>query len=309
MISSAINIGRRRGEFERATKIMRAVKAGSRDPFKAGIPEMSELATLATRVTAYYNGQVKEGRLLRGVPDERWINDINAAPLKPLDPELSWVFLPETRAVTIRHGHVYIRHEGKLLAWCEPELFAFIGTGYHVAVRFDPTEPVLGAAIFNAESGSRNRESWKNGEFLGLADYTPEAPQITACSGFQEEESDSHGKRFNSAVRSDHRSIGNFGLPAPAASEARNGRGAIIRVERAPEISAENSAPPRQRHVVKQVATCPDLSGRRGLPADRANLIPARGKPALSKVEGRPRILTTMELIESRESRKEVETT
>jgi hypothetical protein len=118
------------------------------------------------------------------------------------------------------------------LSWCEPELFAALGSGYHVAIRFDPTEPKLGAAVFNAQSGSRNFGAWKDGQFLGLADYTPDAPQITACSGFTADEGVALGKRFNAAVRSEYRAIGSFGAPAPASSEARSGRGDIQRCER-----------------------------------------------------------------------------
>jgi hypothetical protein len=285
MISSAINLGRRRGEFERAAKTMRAVKAGSRNPLKAGVPEIAELAVMAARVTDYYNGQCKEGRLLRGVPDERWINETADAPLAPLDPELFWVFLPETRATVVRHGHVYARHAGQLLAWCEPELFAALGSGYHVAIRFDPTDPILGAAIFNAESGSRNYESWKDGEFLGIAEYTPEAPQITACTGFADDGKISLGKRFNAAVRTEYHAIGPFGLPASAAAETRNGRGGVLRVERG-GIAAEVSTDGARKED--------GAIGDRALPIGRGA---ADGARAVSR---RSRILTPMELIESK---------
>jgi len=294
MISSAINIGRRRGEFERAAKTMRAIKSGSRDPASAGVPEISALADIAARITTFFNGQNKEGRLVRGVPDERWINDLADTPLSPMDLELLWVFLPETRMTSIRHGHVFLKFSSRVLAWSEPELFAALGSGYRVAVRFDPTEPQLGAAIFNAQTGSRNFGAWRDGQFLGLADYKPEAPQITACSGFTADDGNALGKRFNAAVRAEYRAIGNFGAPAPATSEARNGRGNVLRCERSGLLSP---APVAGKSSVNPDQADSDLYAAG---ARTANTVSKRQRaPAADVARPRREIKSMLELIES----------
>jgi hypothetical protein len=123
---------------------------------------------------------------------------------------------------------VYLRYRKTEYAWCEPELFAALGSGYRVAVRFDPSEPTLGAAIFNREEGSKNKWGFAPGQYLGLADFHPDAPQIAAAKAFA---NDGMKKRFNDYVRTEYREIGDFGVRAARGSEVRDGRGAVQRVD------------------------------------------------------------------------------
>ena len=123
---------------------------------------------------------------------------------------------------------------GQTLAWREPELFAHTGNGYAVTIKFDPAEPTLGCAIFNRETGTKNRDGWALGLFLGLADHEPDAPQICAQRGFLTEvevESLARRKRYTSAIRAEYRGIVGRDAPPVRASEARNGRGEIVRIE------------------------------------------------------------------------------
>lgn len=234
MISSAINLGRTRGEIESSTKALVSVKGGHRDPAKAGFWEISEAADRLARAVCFANAKAKDGRLVKGVPDDRWAASIAADPLKALDPETLHVFLPETRDVQIRGGCVFAVVGGQTLAWREPELFAHTGNGYAVTIKFDPAEPTLGCAIFNRETGTRNRDGWALGLFLGLADHEPDAPQICAQRGFRTEvevESLARRKRYTSAIRAEYRGIVGRDAPPVRASEARNGRGEIVRIE------------------------------------------------------------------------------
>jgi hypothetical protein len=240
MIASGLNIGRRRGEFEQATAAMRSVNAGSRDPESAGLCEMSRLADLYARVAATFASQCKEGRLAHGVPDEKWLQHNPRDASHPsgftgraLDPEKLHVFFTETVDVTIRGGHVSTKREGETRCWCEPDLFAHLGSGYRVTIRFDELEPQLGAAIFNREVGSRNRDGFALGQFLGIAEYSPDAPQITSGIGMfspDEEAAMSHKKRHDQRVRSEYRAIGVFGRKGRSTFEQRSSRSGVLKV-------------------------------------------------------------------------------
>lgn len=247
MIASGINIGRKRGEFERATKIMRSVQQGAREPGRAGLCHISRLADLASRAGAKFCSQDKNGRHARGEPDTRWIQANPPAPGyaagftgRALDPEKLHVFFCETQDTTLRGGHVFVKRGERVLAWCEPELFGALGAGYRLTIRFDPSEPTLGAAVFNRELGSRNHFDFSLGQFLGIADYAPEAPQVVTGQGFlTDEELAAKGmrKRYTSAVRSEYRSIGVFGTRKTRASIARDGRGGVAVVETSKDLT------------------------------------------------------------------------
>jgi hypothetical protein len=230
-----LNIGRTRGEFEDAKKALVRVHAGAVDPDAAGFWEMKEAGDRCARAAAWANARQKHGRLLHRVPEDHWAEAIAADPLRKLSADLRHVFLPETRPTVLRDGHVMARVDGKLFAWQEPELFAALGTGFAVAIKFDPTEPSLGAAIYNREAGSRNRWGWAVGELLALAEYVKDAPQIMAGRGFlteEEEESIARRRRFNGAVRAEYRSIVGHGRTGRSVSEGRDGDGQMVRVER-----------------------------------------------------------------------------
>jgi hypothetical protein len=260
VIASGINLGRKRGEFEQAAKILRSAQNGHRDPVAAGFLTIERAAELCARAAAFFNGQRKEGRLLNGVPDEKWARATAAEPLRPLDSEHLHVFLPETTELSIRGGHVFPRYNGRTLAFCEPELFAHLGQGYRVAVRFDPTEPSLGAAILNLETGSRNQWGFAAGQLLGVADHVPDAPQITACNGFvtdDEERDMERRKKHRETVRAEYRAIGIFGRRASASSEIR-GAGGVARVE-----VGGGRAEPAQGGRLQRLEPAPDATSNR----------------------------------------------
>jgi hypothetical protein len=239
-----LNIGRHAGEIEDAKKALVSAKGGHRDPRRAGFWGIDECAEGYTRAVSFANAKAKDGRLLKGVPDDKWAAALAADPLRPLEPEHLHVFLPETRDLTLRGGSVLATLGGKVLAWREPELFAYLGDGYALTVKFDPAEPALGCALFNRETGTRNRDGWALGLYLGQADYEPEAPQIIAARGFliaDEVESLARRKRYTSAIRAEYRGIVGRDRPVVRASENRNGRGEIVRVESG---AARAAAPP-----------------------------------------------------------------
>lgn len=231
-----LNIGRTAGANEAAKKALVSARGGHRDPDRAGFWEMTVAADAVAKAVAFANARPKHGRLLKGAPDDVWARDIAEAPLAALDAEHLHVFMPEARETVVRSGSVFATVGGKLMAWREPELLAALGSGYAVVIKFEPAEPGLGAAIFNREgqNTSRNRWGWPVGEFLGLAEFEPEAPQIMA-RGVElpeaEQESLDRRKRYLSAVRAEYRGIFPHGRKPSVAREARNGRGEIVRIE------------------------------------------------------------------------------
>lgn len=259
MISSAINLGRSRGEIEDAKKLWVSARAGHRDPEAAGFWEMSRAADIVARAMQFANARPKDGRLLQGVPDDVWAQAMETSPLVKLNAEHLHVFLPEARETSVRSGCVYAKINGRLHAWREPELLAALGTGFAVVIKFDPAEPSLGAAVFNRESqnASANRWGWAVGQFLGLAEFEPEAPQIMAGRGLltaAEEESLDRRKRYLAAVRAEYRAVFPHTRRVSTAAEARNGRGEITRVERQvgsgkPEGGSRNVKPPEPAPV------------------------------------------------------------
>lgn len=273
-----LNIGRTRGEFEDAKKALVRVHAGAVDPDLAGFWEMKEAGDRCQRAAMWANSRQKRGRLLHRVPADHWQESIAAAPLRRLDASMMHVFLPELREIQLRDGHALVWVGKKLLAFQEPELFAALGTGYAIAIKFDPTAPALGAAIFNREAGGRNRWGWSVGQLLALADYVKDAPQIMAGRGFlteEEEESIARRRRFNGAVRAEYRSIVGDGRTGRSISEGRDGAGQMVRVERGTVAEAPREVGGRAAEVRGQRS---DVRGQMAEVGSRATLTDAPRK-------------------------------
>lgn len=175
---SGLSIGRKRGEFEAATKALtRAQSTGEVDE------RFLALAAAGDRTAAvceWFNSRPKVRRqfgrtpvvpndLLRGVKGPQ-----------PLASEL-WRLCPIKRLATVRGGHVEIMVDHY------PQSFRFtvngqsdlhFDHGYSVLVAFHPGRPEEGCHIFNAELGPRNRYEAGKGELLLVAPYAADGPQI-----------------------------------------------------------------------------------------------------------------------------------
>ena len=244
MTHTFVNIGRHRGEFERATKKLMQAHAGTKHPQDLGFASQVQLADRMLGAMVKCNGLVKEGRLQKGVPDDRWGRSLTAKPLTALDPAHLWIFLPEHRELEIRGGHVRPGVDGEIISFCHPELMAMLGNGYRLIVRFDPTEPTLGAALLNNEDpcSTRNIHGWKVGEVLGIADFVETAPQFRAHASFSP--SADLRKRYHRANAAAYRATGLYGQRAGAADEARLGDGRVARVERGGQSTATRPPQP-----------------------------------------------------------------
>jgi hypothetical protein len=162
------NIGRHAGEFEHAAKKMRQVRAGSHHPKDLGFPHQSELLTAIQAVFDKLN--VIPGTSGKPSADDIWSDDTALCPLTALTTADLAAFFPTKRERAIQGGAVYPVVDGKQFCFRAPEEFARLGDGYRLAIRFDETEPSLGAAIYNLEgNNSSNHQGYAIGKLICFA--------------------------------------------------------------------------------------------------------------------------------------------
>ena len=113
-----------------------------------------------------------------------------------------------------------------------------ITQGHRVLVAFHPGRPEEGCHVFNAEpSNDRNREGWKFGELMLIAQMAADAPQFS----FTEREKSLHRrKNASAAVSTEFRAIGGGAQPHKR-SEARDGNGNRAETTNAPRLKPSPS--------------------------------------------------------------------
>jgi hypothetical protein len=229
-----VQVGRKRGEFQKPTKDYLACRAGKKHPADCGFLYADEIAKRIKNACAFLNGDCREGEVYSGIPDELWKRHVSSSsPLRALAPEKAWVFMPHKRELTIGNGMVRARfaeHECSYY-FTHPELFASLGRGYRVVVCFDPALPEQGAVIFNNESGSRAHTGTGVGEFLGVAEFVDRVPQFSAFDGYDDEAGYERRRRFSEQCRKAYRAIPLPGARGSSATTVRDGRGNETRIE------------------------------------------------------------------------------
>jgi hypothetical protein len=223
------NVGRYRGEFEAAARAWTAVKAGVAHPSRRGFGHITEVSESLAWAMTWLNGREKQGALQRGIPDERWVAAEARFGRRELTRDDLAVFLPERSELRVDGGHVAPVRGGQVYPFTAPELFAAMGNGFRVAVAFDPAEPELGCAIWNAETSSANRAGWAAGQFLGWAAYEAPGPQFgRAADGSAAAE---NRRRYRNWHRTELRIITSFGRGVAREGAARDGRGTVGKVQ------------------------------------------------------------------------------
>lgn len=236
----ARNIGRVRGEMEADTKAMLQTKRGQMHPRDAGFPYITDFLTMATECLVFANGELKQGRIQSGIPDEVWSRAVSAGPLDGLRAEDYPVFFPERRELTITRGTVETKVDGQPLWFSNPEIFAVLGTGYRVVVAFDPGEPTAGCAVYNRETGARAHQGHLPGQLICLAEYDEAGPQFGgdgSALGIERR------KAFKNAVAAAYSGTGIFGRRKVRAIEARDGRGNVARQISGPGVQDQIKTP------------------------------------------------------------------
>ena len=221
-------VGRHRGEMERVEKVMRRVQDGVVHPADAGLPYVGDHVLNVKKAMVFCNGKFKNGRIQNGVPDEVWARDVAAHPLRRLGPEHMGVFMPEKFQTRIRQGCVDKTIGGVLYRFTSPE-FARLGTGYRLAVAFDPGEPQAGAEIYNLETGSRNADGHKPNAWICHAEHEAELPLF----GYSPEVAASQARRktHRRAFEAAYAGTGLLGKKAGSAFERREADGRLVRME------------------------------------------------------------------------------
>jgi hypothetical protein len=213
-----VNIGRHAGEYEHAAKQLRRARAmsggaNSFNPAELGFLHIDASADLDEKVMQIIN-------------EERQVNGAGYPDLPPLEQRDMAVFLPEIRELELRNGKVTAKEAGQPFDFCAPELFASLGSGYRLYVRFDPSEPTLGAAIYNRETSSANFEGWQDGMFIGFAEFLPEVARFDWRSE-KDSTAEDIKRRFNKHVRTAYRAVG---MKHARAATVRDGRGNVAEV-------------------------------------------------------------------------------
>lgn len=241
-----VQVGRKRGEFEKPTRDYLACRAGNKHPADCGFLHADEIARRVANACMFLNGDCREGEVYRGIPDELWKRHVSSgSPLRSVASAHAWVFMPYKRELTIGNGMVRARfaeHECSYY-FTHPELFASLGRGYHVVVCFDPALPQQGAVIFNNEAGPRAHTGAGVGEFLGVAEFVDRVPQFSALDGCDDEAGYERRRRFTEQCRKAYRAIPLPGARGSSATIARDDRGNETRVEFAGGPASKSRSP------------------------------------------------------------------
>lgn len=181
------DIGRKRGEFEEATR--RAMQAKQKGTSAADLgflsQEQSSQAHEAAATLINERPMTREHLNERISPDDLVARDgWNVSEL--LEDE-AWYFLPCKKEGIVRGGCVEINAGG---GWPKVRIQIngvvdglYLENGFKLLVACDPARPELGARICNAERGVKNRDGWPVGMLLiASARIQDLAPQFNASN-------------------------------------------------------------------------------------------------------------------------------
>lgn len=269
LMEVAPTIGRKRGEMEREAKLMRRIQDGVIHPAKGDLPHIDDLLAMQHKAQVFLNGREKFGRIQKGVPDDRWVQDTTTFPLKKLEPKHLGVFMPIKHETEIRQGCAEKKIGGITYRFSCPELFGVLGAKYRVLLAFDETDPAAGAEIYNLEAGRRNDQNYSPGEWIGHAEW--EADRV--LFGYTDEVGASvdRRKRYHKAFRTAYAGTGIFGKRALKASEARDGRGNVVTISQAHTPTGDQEQKPDRVETTAQRGTTPAARGSHLSPADGLN--------------------------------------
>lgn len=258
-----INIGRHAGEFEFGAKQMRRVRAESHTPQTLNFASMEELAGRIETAMGFINKQTMERS--GEAPDTTWTRDMQARSLPQLGERDLPVFLPVTREVSIRGLMVASNVDGRRFDFRAP-ILAELGDGFRLFLKFDPSEPTLGAALYNRETSSANHHGWSVGQFIGFAAWEIPGPQLdidaTSARGLTirsveeiygagaEDAGNGERRRVDKHVSSSFRALARPGQPALRASTQRDGEGRVAKMESAETMITAPAATPRREKTV-----------------------------------------------------------
>lgn len=239
LATTGIQIGRKRGEYEKTTSLALKCAAGGMHPKDAGFPHINEIAERVHQAMHTANARQKNGRLLTGIPSEKFEASIIERPLKNIPTSKDYLFLPVRQIRPITGGFLRYRvpHYSHIFSFAVPEGLAHLGRGYRLLLCFDPANPHAGARVFDAENDSRlHYESTPNQDY-GTFEYVEDKPQLD-FSGRTKQRS-----AYAAAARTTFRSLGMQIGTGASIEQVADGRGSSICLQR----NGNSSASVRQR--------------------------------------------------------------
>lgn len=176
----AVSIGRFRGEFEAATRLMQRAE---RDPAAlAKFWSIAQSADFVAEAMRLFNGRAKQRQTFGNrcfSPDELWASHVK----RPVPVNEAWRLLPVKTWARVRRGlvEVQVRHYGQSFRF-RVNGGSRIGAaslvdGHEVMVAFHPDQAWEGCQVWNRDRSARNRDGWRWLERIGVADFMADAPQ------------------------------------------------------------------------------------------------------------------------------------
>jgi hypothetical protein len=277
----APDIGRERGENEAATKKLLQAKAGTHHPKDLGFPHISAMAEEWRQILVARNMDTHTGRIAYGVPDVEWMRAVRAEPMKAVTRDEMRGFLPWREERTLQLGYVQVTIDGDQWMFDTSDLPQGFGQGDKVFVAVDPTDPALGAALYNANSSKNSPTGYNSGAFLGWCELVGLAAQI----GGQYRDMRKAPVKFK-AFQAVYASTGIMGLQTQTTHDIRDGKGnnATIGDARSPDADCEEvpANKPETRNQKPEAPSAPRKNGVTFVTTGRRN---AFADPLLAMLE------------------------
>lgn len=233
-------VGRFRGENERASKLLTACQAGHQDPRKYFPPLQAVLEAFHAVIAEHNAHIIRSQNYGKWIPQDRWNAEMDlrkseGREMRRLDPANDWMFTPFVREWSVRGNTV--GGQVKIMDGMPSVPFQFSApflprfAGVKVRAYFDPSEPRCAAKIALAQP----YENLRVGSLLGDALQVNETTQyMRLVFGFGDDARDA-GMRMKaqaqSALRREVRATVGRATPNPyRESEARDGVGRVTRI-------------------------------------------------------------------------------
>lgn len=236
----SVCIGRNRGEFEKATRLVQAAQRASAQAQKLRTQESIDTAiqahTLFWEMADMTDGYAEAMRQFNlrpkmrrahgkqtVVPDELF----RGAVRRDCPAGDRWRLLPVKRPASVRRGVIEMSVDHYPMSFRFTAAGVVDGlhleNGYSVLVAFHPGKPELGCHVFNAETGPINRDGIRFAAKLLVAPIAPDSPQFTI--GRADQDAFAGRRKASAAVRTEFHAIVPAGRSGARVTVARDGRG------------------------------------------------------------------------------------
>lgn len=178
----ALSIGRTRGQFEQATKLMLAGHRGD----EAALAKFWSIEESAASVAASLDldNATAHQRRSHGnkflVPRDLWASQVK----RECPASERWRFCAVKQRATAKKGTIEVKVKHYPVSFrfrCSgskrfPDVL--LEHGHEVLIAFSPSRPEEGCHVFNADTSARNREGFGFAKFIGVAEWMPEVAQV-----------------------------------------------------------------------------------------------------------------------------------